>query len=306
MPGQDKQMTAQSTHDDTHSPEAKGPDTEGQEQRGENRIAIDSIILPFLGSLASNQATFEYLLHNLSPSGACIMIPRWVVRREHLHRGDNLELHAPFRYHGSFYTKGRVIWTRWDESSDCQVCGITMTEAPPPYYPVFISLQAAKVSIDLQDFDSSGRLLYLLLKDAHLLKRGTLIYLKHLVPFFYRVGEYPSSEYEALKDTILDDIRGRVDAQARLLADHQTVASRDGWRLVDLPRVLDLNIFRSAVESEMQRDLLLTVFQVDTVRFYLDAIQELEKKLYHTFNTLMMLYMQALTKETAATSSSPA
>ena len=181
-----------------------------------------------------------------------------------------------------------------------------MTVAPPPYYPVFISLRAANVSIDLQDFDSSGDLLYLLLKDAHLLKRGTLIYLKHLVPFFYRVGEYPSSEYKALKDNILEDIRGRVDAQVRLLADYQAVASHEEWRLTDLPRVLDLNIFRSAIESEMQRDLLLTVFQVGTVRFYLDAIQELEKKLYHTFNTLMMLYMQALSRETTATSSSPA
>ena len=44
----------------------------------------------------------------------------------------------------------------------------------------------------------------------------------------------------------------------------------------------------------MQRDLLLTVFQTDAVLLYLDAIQELEKKLYHTFNTLVMLYMQAL------------
>lgn len=290
-------MTDGNRSPDRFPPENNTAAEPGSERRKEIRSPIDSIVLPFLGSVESNQATFEYLLFNLSPSGVGIMIPRWVVRREHLHPGDTVELHAPFRFQNRYFTRGKVAWTQWDESANAQACGIFMVEAPPPYYPVYISIKAAAVNIDLQDFESSDRLLCLLLKDAHLLKRGALIYLKHLIPFFYRLGEFHPAEYKDLKDHVLEDIQQRVSAHARALADCETAARKEKWGLSDLPRVLDLDLFRGAVESELQRDLLLTAFQADTARRYLDAIQELEKKLYHTFNTLIMLYMQALNED---------
>jgi len=275
------------------------PTPGGLGRRREPRHPVDSIVLPFLGSTEAYQGTFEYLVDDLSPSGIRIVLPRWLVQREYLNPGDGVCLNAPFRFQGCFYSRGDVAWARWDETIEAQICGVRMAGAAPPYYPVFISLRAGAIGLDLQDFQSPERLLYLLLKDMYLLKRGILIYLKHLVPFFYRIGDYAPARYADFKDSILEDIRRRVDTHARFLSNLLMTAHRDGWGIDDIPRVIDLGEVREAVESEIQHDLLFTALGTESARPYLSAIQKLEQKLYYSFNALMMLYIQALGGEKA-------
>jgi hypothetical protein len=282
------------SRDESDIPHAS-PAPHQAERRKEERHAVDSILLPFLGTRENDQGAFEYLLSNLSASGVGISIPRWLVSREHLKEGDRINLHIPFRRSERFYTRGTVMWERWDAEQEAQFCGLRMQSSlRPPYYPVYISLLQGDVHLDLQRFRSTENLIQRILKDAYLLKRGILIYLRHLVPFFYRIGEYPIEEYPELKETLLDDIRHRVESNALWLEDLYDTALREHWEQEELPVALDLGKLRETMESEVQRDLLATVFETGAVRPYLDAIYELEKKQSHLFNTLVMLYIQVL------------
>ena len=65
-------------------------------ERRENRLEVASIVLPFLGSRENDFSPFQYLLSNLSPHGAKILIPRWLALRERLNPGEVIDFHAPF------------------------------------------------------------------------------------------------------------------------------------------------------------------------------------------------------------------
>ena len=78
------------------------------------------------------------------------------------------------------------------------------------------------------------------------------------------------------------------------LEEKYDTALEEHWEREDLPVVLDLGRLRAALESDVPRDLLAMVFDSRSVRPYLDAIYELEKKQSHLFNTLVMLYLQGL------------
>ena len=264
------------------------------DRRFRSRKPIGSILMPFLGTRESDQGAFEYLLSDISASGVGLVIPRWLVSREHLKKNDVINLHIPFRYDERFYTRGHVAWERWDEEQEAQMCGLQMDPSIRPFYRVYISIETGGFELDLQEFDTVGNLLHGLLKDAYLLKRGILIYLKHLVPFFYRITEYPTDEYPELKETLLDDIRGRVKGNADRLESLYDTAVTEGWTQRDIPRLLDLEQLRGWMETEVQRDLLMAVFGGGGVRPYLNAIYELEKKQSHLYNTIVMLYLQVL------------
>jgi len=58
------------------------------EKRKEQRISIDVINLPFLGSKEEDHLCFQYLLTDVGRSGVRIAIPKWVVNRELIRKGD--------------------------------------------------------------------------------------------------------------------------------------------------------------------------------------------------------------------------
>lgn len=264
------------------------------DRRRDPRRAIGSILMPFLGTRETDQGAFEYLLTDISQSGVGLSIPKWLVSREHLKPDDRINLHLPFSHNKRFYTRGQVAWTRWDDQQEAQLCGLRMERSIRPYYHVYISIESGGFEIDLQDFETVENLLQSLLKDAYLLKRGVLIYLKHLVPFFYRIAAYPTHDYPELKETLLDDIRQHVARHARQLNDLYDTAVAERWAQKEIPRLLDLEQLRELMESDVQRDLLMTVFGGGSVAPYLNAIYELEKKQSHLFNTIVMLYLQEL------------
>ena len=276
------------------------PKAGAAERRREVRRAITSVRLPLMGTRESDQGSFEYILVDISANGIGLLIPRWLVSRIHLKAGDQLNLHLPFQLQGRYYTGGRVVWCRWDEIQKAEVCGLAMAPSTCPYYPVFLSLAGGCQNLDLQDFDTLDHLLPRLLKDAYLLKQGIFIYLKHLTPYFYRVGEYPSADFLKLKDTLLDDIRSQIEAHAKALEALYDSAVRKGWSFQDLPAVLNLEDLRELMETEIQRDLMMIVFNKKAVQPYLNSIFELEKKQSNLFNTIVMLYTQALSVPPAA------
>ena len=177
-----------------------------KESRREQRFVVDSIILPFLGTRVEDHVCFQYLLLDISYHGIRISLPKWVVSRGHMEEGTLVNMHIPFLLNQRIFTHGKVVWTRWDDPSQADLCGIHLEEKGIGRYPVFVSLESREVTLDLKDFDSENELLLKVIKDAFLLKKGVFIYLKHLIPYFTRITEYPTEDYARLKEVFLNEL----------------------------------------------------------------------------------------------------
>jgi len=268
------------------------PESQGLEQRREDRLEVTSFTLPFLATREADHQTFQYILVDTSKRGAGIALPRWVLARERLNKGDAVNLHMPFHLHGETFDAGTVAWIAWRDDLDAQTCGVNLLRPVPAYYPVRLSLEDGGVEVDLSGFTSQVGLLARVIKDAYLLKKGVHIYLRHLVPYFSRIGGFAPEEYQALKTMFLDDVVARVDQHQKELDElQQIVAKLDDSQTAT---ILDLEGMRSMVESELYLELFRITFESDMVGQYLDAIKTLERRLYYNYNTCVMLYLRSL------------
>lgn len=264
------------------------------EKRRDERIPIDSILFPFLGSREEDHVCFEYLPLNISLHGLCITIPQWLVSREHLEVNDLIHLHIPLQLDRGHFDMGEIVWTRWDEASQAQVCGIRLGRQTVVQHPVWISLESRDIRLYFRDFASAEDVLLSVLKELFLLKKGVLIYLNHLIPYFSRIGKYPSEDYPMLKEVFLEDVRSRVkDHQEKLEALYDEICQMRPSQS-DMARNLDLEGLRALVESELYMEILKATFESETALRYLRSIKDLEEKLYFNYNIIVLLYIRSL------------
>ena len=258
--------------------------TAGQrEARKEHRVTIQSILFPFLGSRAADFQPFQYILEDVSPGGVRISIPSWVVSREHLSKDDIIHFHVPFMLEERLLNVGRVAWANWDEDEQAQYVGAALEYAVPVEYPVHISHSTSTVETDLTYFNTTEDLLQQVLNDTVMVKKGIIIYLRHLSAFFKRATDLSKEEYEYFREVVLEDARVRAEKNA---ANLRAMAEAELTHL-------DLEELRKSTEPEIYIDLFRQVLGEETVRMYLDAIKLLEKKLYANHNTAIMLYLQS-------------
>ncbi|MBF0100451.1 MAG: PilZ domain-containing protein [Desulfobacterales bacterium] len=265
-----------------------------QEYRREHRKEIGSVLLPFLSTRQDNHECFEYLIIDISSNGLKISIPKWLVGKDRLEKDDLINLHIPFRLQDETYNQGKVAWIKWDDKTQGQVCGIHIEHRMPFYETIYISLETSQIVVTLKDFNSIEDALLKILKDMGLLKKGVLIYLNHIIPYFSRITRYSSGDYRNLKNIYLDDIIGRVENNYHVLEKLYQQAQQLQGSKKQLPEYIDLEELRENVESEINLDILKTTFSNDSIMPYLDAIKVLEKKQYLNYNTLVMLYLQSL------------
>jgi len=260
-------------------------------ERRAKRLDVESVVLPFLGSRAEDYQTFEYLLQDVSVQGVGIAIPRWVVARENLRQGERLHLHLPFELGGRMLHSGGVTWTRWDEDQDSQLAGVQLDSYAPALYPVYVSVDTKEVAIDLEDFPGLEHILSRVLKDSLLLKRGILVYLKHLTAFFSRVCDLNREEYSLFREVVIEDVRAKVLANAeRLEALQPLLGEKEEGTLARL----DLSDLRQAMEPELYVDMFRAALGDETVTLFLKAVKELERKLLSNYNTCVLLYINSL------------
>ena len=105
--------------------------------------------------------------------------------------------------------------------------------------------------LDLEHHDTSLHFLRSIVKDAILLKRGVLIYLKHLVPYFSRVAEYPDEEYPLLRASLWDEVSEHITQNKLELEELQRKLLNECSSLADIPLLLQLEELRAMVESEI-------------------------------------------------------
>jgi len=259
--------------------------------RRETRLDVQSVVLPFLGSRADDYQTFEYLLQDVSPGGVGLALPSWLAARELLHQGQRVHLHLPFELGGRLLQTGTVTWTNWDEGQEAQQAGVVLDAAAPTLYPVFVSVDTRQISIDLAGFSGLEHILARVLKDSALLKRGMLIYLKHLTAYFSRVGDLEREEYVFFRETIIEDVRRNIHARMEILIGLLRRAQENGALALEQ---LDLEELRRAMEPELYVDMFRAALGNETVVLFLNAIKELERKLLSNYNTLVLLYINSL------------
>lgn len=264
-------------------------------QRKQPRLPVESLTLPFMATRESDQQTFQYLLTDTSPEGAGIVIPGWALAREHLNEGERVNLHLPFTLREKTMDQGEVRWARWREDLDAQACGVHLDRQSLAHYSVRISLEHGEVGLDLLGFDGAGSFVQRVLKDSCLLKRGVLIYLKHLTPYFSRVARRSRQDFGMLRDVLLVDAMERVAANhaglSQLLAGLRGADDPDAW-LADL----DLEELRSRMESEFYLGLYEAALDSDLAAQYLRAIKTLEGRLYYNYNVVVMTYMRGFAR----------
>lgn len=258
-------------------------------------LPIGAVNLPFLGSKRDNHGTFQYLLQGVSAREVTFTVPPWVVRREHFAVGDRVDFHLPFRTaDAEMHEQGEIVAVQ--RANDEQICRAELRERVPLHNPVFASLDTGEIMFCDADGApaNADELLGRLMRDFHLLKRGVGVYFKHLVPLFSRITLFPEKDYAALRRTILEDIRGRIDANTATFEAWQGEAERGELTMATLAQKLDLETLRGATEAEMENDLLTATFDTPVIKPYIAAIRLLEHRLYLNYNTVVLLYAHGL------------
>jgi len=261
------------------------------QKRIEKRTPIESMVMPFLGSRTEDSSPFQYLVQDLSPHGAKIVLPKWVLKRELLRVGDMVDFHLPFIFDGEAYAAGEIVWAKFDDELDAQACGVRIDERAPTYYPVSLSFEDLGVGVDLTAFKTSENLLDRVLKDSILLKKGILIYLKHLKPMAARILDAEAEDIAEMRAFFFDDttdcVRSNIEKLERL-RDEMRDAACSGDKAA---ACFDLEDLRSAMEPEIVPNVWTVAFDQEMMSQYINAINQLERRLFYNYNTIVMLYM---------------
>jgi len=252
------------------------------------------ITLPLIATRDVDHQPFEYVLVDVSHSGAQFAIPRWTVSRERLETGAVIDLNLTLSSDGSSFTKGTVVWTKWSEEVRSELYAISQFQKTPAHSPFAISTEDASITVDMKEIESFPKHLIKTIKDCFLLKKGISIYLKHLIPYFSRIGNYPEADYPFLKDTVLNEIRNHVFANYELLSRLHQFLSEECLKQDDIPKLLNLEELRSQIESEINIDIFTSTFESEKTAPYISAIKDLEQKLYANYNVAVMIYLLSL------------
>ncbi len=269
---------------------------ENFQARREDRVLINSVTLPFLGSRVEDLALFQYLLLDISLHGARILLPRWAIKRELLRKGDQIDFHLPFIFGGESFNKGKVVWSNLDDTVGGQVCGVRIDLRTPLYYPVYVSFEDKSITVDLTDLQTSEDLVQKILKDTILLKKGILIYLKHIKPILARITGYETATLLQLHGMLFEDTQERVLKNIDQLNRFLNNIDVGVCSMHRIQQVFDLEELREVMEPELEVAVWHFAFDQEVMHQYMSAIFSLEKKVFYNYNTLVMLYVHALTK----------
>lgn len=274
--------------------------------------ADKSIRFPFIGSRGDGEP-FQYILLEVGEHRAEIAIFSWLVSRVNLILQEPVDLYIPrllsqeFDFRGNM--TGTIISTRYDEELAAQVY---MINFPQEILPAAVRvLSFDQFTHQLLSALPLTELVLKLLKDSVFLKHGIRVYLKHLIPYFGRIVNFSHQEYANLKEFFLRDVAKRVTNNEMELKKMYHSLEKSLYKTEQIPELIDLEVLRELMESEIHLTLFAITFNQDSSpeRFsellsnshdnksymiYLNAIKELEKRLYSNYNHIVISYIKAL------------
>lgn len=263
------------------------------EKRSSERILLENIQLPFLGSRVKDKEVFQYLVLDVSQGGIKMALPDWLVSRIHLKLNDIINFHLPIIFNDDYYSQGQIVWLQWEENLNSQIYGISFTNKKKLSATIFLSIQTHEI-IEIPLECSLKSLLLRSLKDSIILKKGVIIYLKHLVPFFSRFSGYSQADFPMLKEILFKDMERNIRAHQEILENlHSLIASKLEDQK-DIPTYIDLEELRTSIESEIYPEIFNAAFENNTHNPYVLAIKDLEETLYSHYNKIVLIYLKSM------------
>lgn len=271
-------------------------------------IETGSPKLPFLGSL-ENGEPFEYLLLSIDTDLANIALLKWFVNRLQLHIGDKIDLHLSYplstksKLRGS--VSGTVIAVKHSQENQGEIYQVSLFKEIGGTDVKYYSFD--QYTKELQAIESPTDLFLHLIKDSMVLKAGIRVYFRHLISYFSRIADYPHQEYDRLERYFLHDIEIRIiDNEAKLEKLYQ-IAKQKITKLEEISVHIDLEFLRETIESEISLSLFNVVFSEVKVPnlsifnqtqsgifMYINAIKNLEKRLYSNYNHIVIIYLKSI------------
>lgn len=260
----------------------------------------NEIKFPLLGALEDGE-TFEYILCSINHDDIEIAILNWLVNRAKLHKNDKVALYIPQLLTDQYQFRKNVSGI---------VTSITPHEMGGEIYQITVDHLEKQYSVNefSQQLPIEGTtvdLLIQLIKDSMLLKQGIEVYIKHIIPYFSRLGNYTDKEYLQIKKHFLLDVENHIKKNVSKLKElHHTLESKL-TKAEQIPLYIDLETLRENFESEISADLFQIVFNEDNkissgkgknhgFLIYISAIKNLEKRLYSNYNQVVLLYLKSL------------
>lgn len=249
-------------------------------------------LLPFLGARIPDYTPFQYVIKDISYHGAMIALPSWVIKKESLAVGDMVDFNLPFQFDGKKYSRGKVAWARWDEEKSSQLCGVRVDQAAPAYDPVHLAFENADFSCSADTCGDDKFFLAKLLNDTVLLKRGILIYLKHLAPIVPRIADIVKDDFKEICVFLCQDIKNRIKNNIKTIEHSKEIIESSPARTL-ISELLDLEELREAMEPEIYIETWNNIFQSKQMEIYLKAIKTLEKRIYYNYNAIVVFYIKS-------------
>lgn len=262
----------------------------------------NTIRFPFLGSLEDGEV-FEYILYSINHQSIEIAIFNWLVNRVKLNQNDKVNLFIPHflcdQYQMRKNVSGIVINSKPHADAGGEIYQISVDELKAKCTPGEFTKQ-------LPITGDSTNLLIQLIKDSMILKQGIEVYIKHLIPYSSRISSYTNEEYVQIKKHFLLDVQNRIRENVVKLQDLHLKITKNLTTPEEIPVYIDLETLRENFESEISKRLFQIVFgecldsptaigKNYSISMYINAIKNLESRLYSNYNQIVLLYLKSLT-----------
>jgi hypothetical protein len=192
------------------------------------------------------------------------------------------------------YNIGTVAWCKFDPEIQSQVCGVSITKRSASYYPVVVDFEMNSVGIDLAQFKSTQTLSLQVIKDSILLKRGVLIYLRHIGSLLQRMTDISAVDAKQLKEILFTDVQERVVLQISELKSVYQKSREAACSIDSVEACFNLEDLRATIEPNIDVAIWKSAFDQGNMIEYLKAISTIEKRLFYNYNTLVLLYVSTL------------
>jgi hypothetical protein len=278
------------------------------------QLLTDTIQFPLLG-IRSDESPFEYLPISVQNRSLKIAIFNWFVNRSVLNAKEQVDLLIPIFPHFQSASERNLLGEITDVNANPIVQAIeyevTFGEGVPSFGNEMLN---ADTMLSKLRFTSTTlhEMLIEVIKDTKLLKAGINIYLKHLHAYFSRVSRGTVANYALLNKAILEDITNHVEQNTLKLSELHARLQKHLTSTSQIPIEIDLEQVREFVESEISLPLMGIAFsEEETLKnvsiktllsmnisniciTYMRVIKSLERRLYINYNTIVLIYIKAL------------
>lgn len=220
--------------------------------------------------------------------GVEISSPSWLSRSYPLKELDLVKLHLPFKVGSEFFTGGMVKEIRIKENSHERIYRLQFSQEPFLPHEYYVCLDGDAVPVFASDTDFID-LFAENIKDCIQLKKGVLVYTKHLAAYFSRIIGFDNLNYPRFNNFFFDDIFNKLSEKIKILTEfYEKIIINKKSKNFEIPD--NFQIIHELIESEVNIDLINLAFKGGEHLPYILSIKQLEAKMFYSYNLLLLIY----------------